>query len=627
VTTDLPASATRIAATGPEHCIAKRDDGVYADPSVLGTTLVAAIDNVYRAGNYFTGVDYPVLMKALFGHGPELPRGPDGTALVRFADDIQSFDPARRALYRAVKIGRGYAEYCFEPVWLPNPVDPDAEGFQTRLDPDEFIADVWTKGIRFGLDLPAIRAAMASSKADRITVARQLDPVAGEDAHIVEVSDDIHRNDAPLELANGRLDLNSFQNRFPQIQPGVRLLQKVPATAGAPGFEMSGAPLPPTPGRDVDFAAYAGDGTKVERAPDGEFLVSSQAGFLMVDSKTSQITIGDKVVSRDGVSAKTTGNLVLTGDYEEFGEVQEKRVIEADSITVHGDVFGSLVSRGGTVNVRANLVGGSARNARGDIHVRGVASASMLSAEDGRIVIERAENCVIAGKRVEVGHAVNCEIVGDEVVVNVAEGCALAGRRVTVECTVPRKQSEMLVAVLRAEGQQIDDVIAAVTQRVAQFATLSAQLKAAQDAMTGKPDVRRYLMLAARMRKGEINLSPEQARQFQKMGQDVGPALKALGDVSAKLKALDAEQQAGTRMLANLEAQRGDAASISSVAIASVQGETQVRILGYSPAGGQPYRWQPREIRTRLRGPQAGELLFMGGAGSVAWSSDTVPTS
>jgi uncharacterized protein len=631
LTTDLPTAeqvtTARIAATGPEHCIAKRDDGVYADPSVLGTTLVAAIDNVYRAGNYFTGIDYPVLMKALFGHGPELPRGPDGTTLVRFADDIKTFDPARRALYRAVKIGRGYAEYYFEPVWLPDPVDPDAEGFQTRLDLDEFIADVWIKGIRFGLDLPAIRAAMEATRADRVTVARQLDPVPGEDAHIVEVSDDIHRNDAPLELANGRLDLNSFQNRFPQIQAGVRLLKKVPATAGAMGFEMSGTPLPPKPGRDVDLPPYAGTGTKVERMPDGEFLVSSAAGFLMVDPKTSRISVEDKVVSHDGVSAKTTGNLSLTGDYEEFGEVQEKRVIEADSITVHGDVYGSLVSRGGTIVVRANLVGGSARNARGDIHVRGVASAAVLSAEDGKIVIERAENCVIAGPRVEIGHAVNCEVVGDEVVLGVAEGCALAGRRVTVECTVPRKQSEMLVAVLRAEGQQIDEVIAAVTQRVAQFATLAAQLKAALDAMTAKPDVRRYLMLAARVRKGEVNLTPEQARQFQKMAQDVAPALKAIGDASTKLKAAEAEQQAGTRMLANLEAQRGDAASISSVEIASVQGETQVRILGYSPAGGQPYRWAPREIRTRLRGPQAGELLFMDGAGSVAWRSDTVASA
>jgi uncharacterized protein (DUF342 family) len=451
---------------------------VYADPSVLGTTLIAAIDNVYRAGNYFVGVDYPVLMKALFGHGPDLPRGPDGAAVVRIAADIQAFDPVRRALYRAAKIGRGHAEYYFEPVWLPNPVDPDGEGFQTRLDVDEFIADMWTKGIRFGLDLPAIAAAMASNKADRITVARQLEPVPGEDAHVVEVSDDIHRNDAPLELANGRLDLNSFQNRFPQIQPGVRLLKKLPATLGAPGFELSGTQLPAKPGRDTDLAPYAGTGTQVQRLPDGEFLVSSQAGFLMVDAKTSRISVDVKVVSRDGVSAKTTGNLRLTGDYEEFGEVQEKRLIEADSITVHGDVFGSLLSRGGTVVVRANLVGGSARNVRGDIHVRGVASGALLQADDGRIVMERAESCVIAGTRVEIGHAVNCEIVADEVVVKVAEGCALAGRAVTVECTVPRKQSEMLVAVLQAEGRQIDEVIAAVTQRVDEFAALAARLKA-----------------------------------------------------------------------------------------------------------------------------------------------------
>ncbi|WP_229519014.1 flagellar assembly protein A [Massilia rhizosphaerae] len=637
MTTDSPAAspmheqaqatATRIAATGPEHCIAQRDDGVYADPSVLGTTLLAAVDNVYRAGNYFVGVDYPVLMKALFGHGPDLPRGPDGAAVVRIAADIQPFDPARRALYRAAKIGRGYAEYYFEPVWLPDPADPEGEGIPTRLDVDEFVADMWGKGLRFGLDLDAIRAAIASNKADRVTVARQCDPVPGADAHIVEVSDDIHRNDAPLELANGRLDLNSFQNRFPQIQAGVRLLEKRPATPGVPGFEMSGTKLFPKPGSDTDLAAYAGTGTKVERMPEGDFLVSSRAGFLMIDGKTSRISIDDKVVSRDGVSAKTTGNLNLTGDYEEFGEVQEKRVIEADSITVHGDVFGDLVSRGGTIVMRANLVGGGARNARGDIHVRGVASAAVLSAEDGRIVLERAENCVVAGTRVEIAHAVNCEIVGDEVVVKMAEGCALAGRRVTVECAVPRKQSEMLVAVLRPDGQQIGEVIAAVTQRVAQFAALAAQLKAAMDAMTAKPDVRGYMMLATRVRKGEVNLSPEQGRQFQKLAQDVAPALKAMGDVSAKIKAAEAEQQAGTAMLASLEAQRNDAATVSGVTIASVQGETQVRILGYSPADGQPYLWTPREIRTRLRGPQAGELLFLGGAGNFAWSSDAVPAA
>ena len=88
-----------------------------------------------------------------------------------------------------------------------------------------------------------------------------------------------------------------------------------------------------------------------------------QTGFLNVDRETSQVSVGDKIVSRDGVSARTTGNLQLTGDYEEFGEVQEKRVIEGEGITVHADVFGNIVSRGGAVVLNSNLVGGSAHNA------------------------------------------------------------------------------------------------------------------------------------------------------------------------------------------------------------------------------------------------------------------------
>jgi len=143
--------------------------------------------------------------------------------------------------------------------------------------------------------------------------------------------------------------------------------------------------------------------------------------------------------------------------------------------------------------------------------------------------------------------------------------------------------------------------------------------------MTGKSDVRRYLMVAARVRRGEVVLSPEQQRQFQQMAEDVGPALKAVSDVSTKVKAAEAEQKNGERVLAELETRRHDAASISSVAIASVQGETQVRILVYAPAGGKPHHWTPRDIRTRLRGVQSGELLFLGGAGSVDWRSDVVP--
>jgi len=608
-----------------EHCIVKRADGVYVDPAVPGNILVAAVDGIFRAGNLLAGLDYPAFLRALFGHGaaPSAPSAAlaDG-AMLRIAAAIEPFDPVRRALYRPLKIAAGRAEYYFEPVWLPDPADPDAQGTPTTLDADEFAADAWLKGIRCGLDLDAVRAAMAAARPDRVTVAQRLDAVAGADARIVEVSDDIHRSNAPRQLANGRLDLHSFQNRFPQIQPGIRLLQKIPLGAGTPGFEMSGAPLPATPGSDTDLASYAGPGTRVERTKDGEFLVSQRAGFLAVDPKTSRMSIEDKIVSRDGVSARTTGNLQLTGDYEEFGEVQENRVIEGEGITVHGDVYGRLASRGGAILLHANLVGGSAHNKRGDIHVRGVASKALIQATDGAIVLERAENCIVAGTRVTIAHALNCEIVADEVTIGRAEGSAIAGRRVTVEMALPRKQAEMLVYVLQPEGPPVAELIAAVAQRIAQFGALAARHKEEVARLTSRSDLRRYLMVASKVRKKEIVLSPEQARQFQRMAQDTAPALKEVADASAKVKAAEAEGEKGAQMLAGLEAQRLNAACVAQAEVKQVEGETQVRVLGFSPMGGSPYLMAPREIQARLRGPQRGAILFAGAGGSFLWNSE-----
>jgi hypothetical protein len=604
-----------------EPCIVKRADGVVADSAAPAKALADAVDGIFRAGSLLRGLDYGVFLKLLFEDGRRDGDGGDDT-MVRIAAAIEPFDAARRALYRPLKLGGGRAEYYFEPVWLADPDNPDAPGQATQLDFDEFAADLWLKGIRFGIEAAAVRAAMVSRKADRITVAQRREPVPGVDARIVEVSDDIHRSNAPRQLANGRLDLNSFQNRFPQIQPGVRLLQKIPAGAGSGGIDLSGARLPATPGADTDLAPYAGAGTRVERTRDGEFLVAQRAGFLSVDPKTSQISIEDKIVSRDGVSARTTGNLQLTGDYEEFGEVQENRTIEGEGITVHGDVYGRLASRGGTILLRANLVGGSAHNKRGDIRVRGVASSALIQALDGTVVLERAENCIVAGTRVTIAHAVNCEIIGDEVTVALAEGSAIAGRRVTVDSASPRKQGEMLVFVLQPEGPPVAELIAAVSQRIAQFGELAARHKEELARLTARPDVRRYLMVASKVRKKEINLSPEQARQFQRMGQEVAPALKEVTDVSARVKAVEAEQQKGAQVLAGLETQRLDGANVAQVALKSVQGDTQVRVLGFSPTGGSPYLMAPREIRTRLRGPQRGALLFGGQEGGFAWNSE-----
>lgn len=620
----VPAAAAP-AAGGPAGLgIVQRDDGVYFDVSVAPASLVATVDNLFRS-SFFLGLNYPLLMRALFGVGPEIPRPLREQGWVRFAKRIMPFDPQRRELYRAVKVTDGRAEYYFEPVFLPNPAEPQGAGLPARLDADEFVADLWGKGIRFGIDIDLVRQTIAGGVADRLVVARRLDPTPGIDAHVIEVSDDIHRSNAPRRLANGRLDLQAFQNRFPQVKGRLRLLKKAPPVMGTRGVELSGQFVEPSVPVDLDLKSYAGPGTMIERTLDGEYLVSLQPGFLMVDPKTSQITVGHKIVSHEGVSARTTGNLMLTGDFEEFGEVQENRVIEGEGITLHADVFGKIVSRGGTIALHHNLVGGSAANKRGDIVVHGVASGATLQTLQGTVSLKRAENCVVSGTKVRIEHAVNCDIIADEVAIEIAEGCAVAGRAISIDSAGPRRQSEMVVFVQVADSARVDEVIALTNQRLEQLAALEARHKAEMDAIAAQPDVARYLRIASKVRKKELTLTPEQVPQFQKMAVAVGPALKDVSRIQLTVKSVQEEMQTGRALVARLEEQRASA-TVSRVQLKALHGDTQVRILKYLPDGNSTYALPVREIRTRLRSPH-GERLHTAASGEFAWSSDGAPAA
>lgn len=609
------------AQSGVAHgSILHRGDGVFADPSAGAATLLADVDRLVQSGRYVTGLDYALLQKLLYDVGPALLREADG--LVRFAGGIASFDTARRGLYRDPRIHDGQADYTFEAVTSFNAASPNKQ-VPTHLDIDEFVAHLWSKGVRFGIDIGAVRGALGSKEpAGVVTVATRLAPTPGVDAQIIEVSSDIHRSDAPKQLANGKLDLMSFQNRFPQIKPGTRLLKKVPAQPGTPGIELSGAPIAAVVPADVELAPMAGNGTLVERTGGGEFLVAQTAGFLNVDPATHKISIDAKIISHDGVSSRTTGNLQLTGDYEEFGEVQEMRVIEGEGITLHADVFGKIISRGGQVLLSRNLVGGSILNKRGDITIEGVASGAIIQAKNGMITLQRAENCVVSGTRVRVEHAVNCEIIANEINVGQAEGCALAGRQVSIESTAPRRDSEMLVLALRPDCAKIDEVIAQVGARVKQFAARVADLKAEVERMTGEPDVRRYVTLASKVRKNEITLTAEQLPMFQKMAVAVGPQLKAIGKVSLDAKAAETEQAAGQALIDKLVQQRSDSNLVSVVKIGAIRGETQVRTLPFSPDGSNAYDLAPKDIKTRLRTPSVSGLLFSGSSGAFDWTSE-----
>lgn len=599
--------------------LVKRGDGVYFKADAPAPLLQAAVNQVFLSSAYFSGLDYGVFLRALYDAGPELPDGIKGQPLLRFADDIQPFEPSHRDYYRAVRIVNGEAEYYFEPVYIE--VEGQAQQ-QAQLDFGEFVADMWVKGIRFGIDAPVVKEAIASGKPVRIVVARKLPPTPGRDAQIVEVSEDIRRSNAPRMLANGRFDMISFQNRFPQVKANVRLLKKEPRTAGLRGYELSGIVLEPPVARDLEMTMVAGTGTVVEHIDGEDYLVSAVEGFINVDSASKRISIGPKIVSREGVSVRTTGNLQLKGEYEEFGDVQEQRVVEGLNITVHGDVFGNISSRGGTIVLNRNLMGGTAVSANGSIHVKGVASGATIQTKSGEVVLNKAQNCVITGTRVVITVASNCEIMADEVLIRVAEGCAVAARKVEIENAGPRKQAEMLVHVLVPDTHKYDQKIQECEQKAAQYAGQAEKRQAEIDSITGAPDVRNYLTLASKLRKQEVSLTPEQLPLFQKMAVQVGPSLRQVGKLSLAVKEAQVQQKQSEDQAAQVKQQKLSVIGTARCTIRHVTGEMVVRKMIFNPDLGPAYHYTPKEVKAKLRATApSGAPLFSGSFGELDWSA------
>ncbi len=618
------------AATALPNGVMLRQDGVYLDVALPPSQLAASLSQIFATGAYFAAIDYPVFIRALFQVGPPLPPGMPGDTHVKVAAAIRKIDPRRQALYRGLKMGRGLAEYVFEPLFYEEQELPDGTVIPetpVKLDFDEFVADMWVKGVRYGIDEQAVRNGINTPRGDRVTVARRLEPEPSVDAHVVEVSQELHRSDAPRARADGRVDLHSFQNRFPQIRKGMRLLRKMPGVQGARGLEVTGTVLLSAPPADLDFRRWIGEGTSIERGEQGEYLVADKDGFLDVDAKAGTISVRDKIVSREGVSGRTTGNLELAGAFEEFGDVQELRDVQGSDITIHGNVFGNIHSSGGAIVLGGNIVGGSALNAKGDIHVKGVASGATLHTRDGAIVVKgRAENCVIIGTRVTVEEASNCDIVADEVLLELAEGCAVAARGVTIGSAGPRRQAEMLVQVHIPDTGALDAQLVELEGKAGALEAYRVQFQREAEQITSVPQVRAYMNLTARLRKGEATLTPEQAPQLKKMAALVEPQLKQVGQLLQKMKAAESQAAVRRAQLAELRRQKDDLVSQAHCTIKLVSGDVTVRSLALAPGMAAPVAMAPREARAWLRGPQpAANVVFSDSMGSVHWVCRSQP--
>jgi uncharacterized protein (DUF342 family) len=617
-------------------------DGVRVVPDVPGraTQMQRFVDRVFTSGAYFVGLDYDALSLLLYGAEG---RDAGGGKVLRIADGIEFFDPERRDLYKAPKSMENGArvEYLFGPVWLERSVDvpifgetdergqPQLTGYEkqlrqtpTRLNVDEFVAAMWLHGVRSGIDLAAVRVAIDSAQGERVDIARRSDPQPGADATVREQTQALHRDDSPAILPNGRIDLGHFKNHFPQVAEGTRLLQKMPRRLGLPGRAIDGSVLEPDLPRDFELEDLAGPGTRVERNAKGEFLVAGRDGFLNIDAKSQQVSITEKIINREGVSQRTTGNLILVGDhYEEHGEVQEHRTVEGRNMKFHADVFGIVVSHGGELHLCANLAGGSVKNQGGKVQIDGRVSRASIEARESEVQAAYAESSSFVVGKLRLGRAIACEIVAEEVDIDEAIACSIAARRITIRRAGSRRDAECLVSLCLPDFSALD-------LRRAEEAKLAGELTAkirdrqgGLDALLATPEVRGYFTAEKRIRAGGVSLTPAQEAQWRQATQRLSRPLQEIQLLQKQIETLNATLEEHQSQIAALDAQREQADAGTACDVLQVAGGVAVQTIVVPPELPVLADIEIKRLRHVLRDTrQVKSRLFHGETGRFSWT-------
>lgn len=613
-----------------------RPDGVYiaVSPPPSQDILQMFVDRLFNNNAYFKGLNYPLFLDLLYGTKPVTVK--DGQPPeVRLASEIITFSPLRKRLYRGVKIVRNgeRAEYLFEPVFtevtLEEPVYGPAEedgvipiveytkkteARPTKLDFDEFVAEMWLKGVRFGINADAVRAAIQGSDTTRIEIAVQRVPTESKDAQIVEEHSRLRQDRSPLILSSGRAVLSTAKNFFPQVAQDESLLRKVPRALGDPGYLVTGSVIEPRLPKDLDLQRLAGPGTRIEYHAQGDLIVAAIDGFLRFDDISKKVEVTPTIENRSGISAKSTGDIKLDVDeFVEHGEVQEGRFVKGKHLTFRSAVYGTVLANGGNIVIDDNLSGGEAKSIGGDITVHGRAYNASIEAWDGNITIKFAESCAILAKSVKIERAVNCEIVAENVQMDSAEGCAIAGMDVNIATTQARRDRETVITVLLPDCSGLESQIAAARDEIAKIDGVLQNNAEQMEKFSADPKQAKLIDLGAKIRNGQIQLTSQQQNEWQKIFAQFPPAVKDTLVLQGKIKDLS-DQIAG--LTRQIEASSARQRCLIKEVLGDTVGQTLTTHLGTAA-----FRNLPRQVlKTRLS--QIGtsrERIFSGWQGHVEW--------
>jgi len=177
------------------------------------------------------------------------------------------------------------------------------------------------------------------------------DPIDGTDAKIKPLvqgaQDRILR---PKEREDGSVDMRDFGDLI-CVKVGEALAKKIPLTQGTQGFTVTGTPLEPNAGNDIEMKV--GQGTRLS-SKNENVLVSEKVGLPRFTENSVDV---DDVYNIKNVDV-STGNIKFEGSVIIDGDVNEgMKVIASGDITIGGFVESALLEAGGEITIAGGIIG------------------------------------------------------------------------------------------------------------------------------------------------------------------------------------------------------------------------------------------------------------------------------
>lgn len=281
----------------------------------------------------------------------------------------------------------------------------------------EVLLELRNNGVTHGIDEQAISRAMKTPEIDFVVALGKL-AQNGENSYVT-YSYESKPGRAPAMREDGTVDYKTL-NWIVKVEKDDLLAEKIAATEGVDGFDVTGAIFPGKAGKDMPLAV--GKNVRVE---EGRLVFADVAGqFEIVGGK---ITVNPVLEVKKDVNMETgnidfNGSIVVRGSVQDGFSVKCPGDVEVQGVVAGGSVSGkNIIVRKGIIGGRNTLVAAEEKlsalfienaivTAGGDVNVGDFVLHSKVSS-GGSIIVE-GKRGLIAGGSVKARRGIRARNIG-----------------------------------------------------------------------------------------------------------------------------------------------------------------------------------------------------------------------